>query len=144
MISISEGCAIHPLMGEDTVNNTHRTRRSTRWSRASNYLLVAAVTSVFLTGCATQSINAVTDLVDAARVGDTAAIERLTTDSFAQKDLAIVAIYALEGCSWKAAEASSDEVQGTFACPEGGEVASQSLVFTIEGAKVSSVQKLGE
>jgi hypothetical protein len=126
------------------VSHTHRTRRSTRRSRASIHLLVAAVMSVFVTGCATQSINAVTDLIQAAGVGDTATIERLTTDSFEQKDLAIVAIYALEGCSWKAAEASSDEVQGTFACPQDGEVASQSLVFVFEGAKVSSVQKLSE
>jgi hypothetical protein len=109
--------------------------------RISVFLVTASALSVSLTGCATQSIDAVVEFIDAARSGDTAAIEHLTRHDFPQEGLAMVAAYALEDCTWEVAEASSDQVYGTFACPDDGLLESQDLVFTLDGARISAVEK---
>jgi hypothetical protein len=126
------------------VNHTHRTNGPARRPRASIFLLAAAAVSLLLTGCAAQSLNTVADLIEAAQDGDTPAIERLTTDSFPQEDLAILATFALEGCVWEAGEASGEKVHGTFDCPADGLLARQAFAFEFDGAKVSAVDPLHE
>jgi hypothetical protein len=82
------------------------------------------------------------DLATAAGRGHTAAIERLTTDDVSQHDLAMLATYVLEKCTWKVQEASSDEVEGEFSCPAGGLLTSRTLLFELNGAKISSIEQL--
>lgn len=119
----------------------HRSRSQLRIVRL---LAAIGMVSLLATGCATPPTDLVTEFIDAARVGDTARIEKLTAPDFAQQDLAVVVSYVLEGCTWEADEAKSEDVQGVFTCPAEGQLLDQAFVFHLTDAKVASVERVSD
>jgi hypothetical protein len=126
---------------EDVMKQDHRSRSQLRIVR----LLVAiGMVSLIATGCTTPPTDLVAELIDAARIGDTARIEKLTAPDFAQEDLAVVVSYVLEGCAWETSETKSEAVQGMFTCPAEGQLLDQAFVFHLSNAKIASVERLSD